>query len=367
MKTKEFLPIKIKNNRLFFLDQTLLPGIEKYIEIETFEDAVYAIKKLIVRGAPAIGVAAAYSVWRGTFEYIREKEIFGIITSTSKEAKNLSRFFYGSCKILAEARPTAVNLEWAVNRMEKVFRIVTEKKYDVKTLLIKLKEEADLISNENQECCKKISEYGLTLLSNGSKVLTHCNAGVLATNGYGTALGPLHLAVENGIDVHAFVDETRPLLQGARLTAWELVKSGIDTTVICDNMASILMKQGKVDMVFVGCDRMAANGDGANKIGTSGIAILAKEYKIPFYMFLPVSTIDFNIKCGKEIVIEERTGEEIGNMWYKKPMTPSEVKFFNPAFDVTDNKYITAIVTERGIIKPPFRENLEKLRENWNV
>ena len=204
---------------------------------------------------------------------------------------------------------------------------------------------------------------GLTLLEPGMGLLTHCNAGALATAGYGTALAPIHMGQERGYDFHVYADETRPLLQGARLTAWELSRNGVDVTLICDNMASTVMKQGKIDAVLVGCDRMAANGDGANKIGTSGVAILAKEYGIPFYMFVPTSTIDMSIKSGNDIVIEERDPEEISEMWYARRMAPEGIRSFNPAFDVTDHKYITAIVTERGIALPPFDESLSALMD----
>jgi methylthioribose-1-phosphate isomerase len=208
-----------------------------------------------------------------------------------------------------------------------------------------------------------MGEHGLTLLEKGMGILTHCNAGTLATAMYGTCLAPIHLGQERGYDFKVYADETRPLLQGARLTSWELAKSGVDVTLICDNMASTVMKQGKVQAVVVGCDRMAANGDGANKIGTSGVAILAKEYGIPFYMYVPTSTIDLDTATGDDIVIEERDGREISEMWYEKPMAPEGVKTYNPAFDVTDHKYITAVVTEKGIVYPPYEENLRKLFE----
>lgn len=206
-----------------------------------------------------------------------------------------------------------------------------------------------------------MGEYGLSLLRPGMGILTHCNAGTIATAKYGTCLAPIYLGAERGFDFHVFADETRPLLQGARLTSWELSKAGIDVTLICDNMAATVMKKGWVDAVVTGCDRMAANGDGANKIGTSGVAILAKEYGIPFYMYVPTSTIDLNTASGEAIEIEERDGEEIYKMWYEKPMAPAGIKTYNPAFDVTEAKYITAVITEKGIVRPPYRENLENL------
>lgn len=224
-----------------------------------------------------------------------------------------------------------------------------------------LLKEADAIRAEDEQACLAMGENGLSLLKKGMGILTHCNAGTLATAKYGTCLSPIYLGKERGYGFRIFADETRPLLQGARLTAWELLKEGVDVTLICDNMASSVMKQGLVDAVVVGCDRMAANGDGANKIGTSGIAILAKEYGIPFYMFAPTSTIDLDTASGDNVVIEERDGGEIYKMWYKQPMAPEGIKTYNPAFDVTDHKYITAIVTEKGIVRPPYDENLRKL------
>lgn len=254
---------------------------------------------------------------------------------------------------LDSCRPTAVNLSYATSRMLKAYE-------QGKNLL----NEAVSIHNEDIEMCKKISEYGLSLLKDGDGILTHCNAGELATSKYGTGLGPLILGAEKGYNFHAFVDETRPLLQGARLTSFELEKAGIDTTLICDNMASLVMKQGKIDAVLVGTDRIAANGDIANKIGTSGAAILAKYYGIPFYVLGPYSTIDYNCKTGGDIVIEEREQSEIKEMWYEKPMALPETKCYNPAFDVTDNSLITAIITDRGILKAPYTESLKRIKDN---
>lgn len=321
--------IKYENGRLYLLDQTLLPNEEKYIEPKTKEDYYYAIKKLQVRGAPAIGIFAAYAM--------------ALINSDKKKLK----------EYLDSSRPTAVNLSWATTRMLKAYN-------DGKDLI----SEAIAIHNEDIAMCKKISEYGLSLLNDGDGILTHCNAGALATSEYGTGLGPLLLGKENGYNFKVFCDETRPLLQGARLTAYELTKAGIDTTVICDNMASLVMKQGKINAVLVGTDRIAANGDIANKIGTSGVAILAKHYGIPFYVLGPYSTIDHNCPTGDDIVIEQRDADEIKTMWYKKPMAPKEAKCYNPAFDVTDNSMITAIITDRGIIRAPYKENLERIKDN---
>lgn len=321
--------IKYENGILYLLDQTLLPNEEKYIIPKTKEDYFYAIKKLKVRGAPAIGIFAAYAM--------------ALLDGDKTELK----------EYLDSARPTAVNLSWATGRMLRAH-------IEGRNLI----DEAIAIHNEDKEMCRKISEYGLSLLHDGDGILTHCNAGALATSEYGTGLGPLLLGKEKGYVFHAYTDETRPLLQGARLTSYELERAGIDVTLICDNMASIVMKQGWINAVLVGTDRIAANGDIANKIGTSGVAILAKHYGIPFYVLGPYSTIDYTCKTGENITIEEREADEIKNMWYKKPMALPETKCYNPAFDVTDHELITAIITDRGIIKPPFKENLERIKDN---
>lgn len=319
----------LKSGKLFVLDQTKLPNEEIYFTPKTKEDYYYAIKTLQVRGAPAIGIFAGYAM--------------AMLDGNKEELKA----YLDSC------RPTAVNLSYATSRMLKAYK-------DGKNLL----DEATAIHNEDIEMCRKISEYGLSLLHDGDGVLTHCNAGELATSKYGTGLGPLILGAEKGYNFHAYVDETRPLLQGARLTSYELEKAGIDTTLICDNMASLVMKQGKINAVLVGTDRIAANGDIANKIGTSGVAILAKYYGIPFYVLGPYSTIDYKCKTGNDIVIEEREQSEIKEMWYKKPMALPETKCYNPAFDVTDNSLITAIITDRGILRAPYKESLERIKEN---
>lgn len=319
----------LKSGKLFVLDQTKLPNEEVYFTPKTKEDYYYAIKTLQVRGAPAIGIFAGYAM--------------AMLDGNKEELKA----YLDSC------RPTAVNLSYATSRMLKAYK-------DGKNLL----DEATAIHNEDIEMCRKISEYGLSLLHDGDGVLTHCNAGELATSKYGTGLGPLILGAEKGYNFHAYVDETRPLLQGARLTSYELEKAGINTTLICDNMASLVMKQGKINAVLVGTDRIAANGDIANKIGTSGVAILARYYGIPFYVLGPYSTIDYKCKTGDDIVIEEREQSEIKEMWYKKPMALPETKCYNPAFDVTDNSLITAIITDRGILRAPYRESLERIKDN---
>ncbi|MBQ8613728.1 MAG: S-methyl-5-thioribose-1-phosphate isomerase, partial [Ruminiclostridium sp.] len=254
------------------------------------------------------------------------------------------------------SRPTAVNLSFALNRVEKA--AFSEKGNGVTSMLKAMEDESRRIHTEDMEMCRAISEYGLTLVKDGDGILTHCNAGPLATSKYGTGLGTLFLGAEKGYTFHVYSDEPRPLLQGARLTEYELHKAGIDVTLICDNMASIVMKQGKIQACFVGCDRVAANGDTANKIGTSGVAVLAKHYGIPFYVFCPSSTIDFNCKTGEDIKIEEREPAEISTKFFSSPVAPAGVKCYNPAFDVTDNELITAIITEKGICRAPYTTSL---------
>ena len=332
---------------LKIIDQTKLPGKVEFLflkELEEIRDAIYQLK---VRGAPAIGIAAALGIYVVSY---------GIDVSGFAE---FEAAFQVVRKRLASARPTAVNLFWALDRMAKVVGDNRDKSVGaVKNLL---KEEALKIREEDIASCRKIGEYGLSLIKDGDGILTHCNAGRLAAVKYGTALAPVHLGRERGYKLKVYADETRPLLQGMRLSAFELSAAGVDTTVICDNMASQVMKNGWVQAVFAGCDRMAANGDACNKIGTSGLAILAKHYGIPFYICLPVSTVDTSIKTGADITIEERSPSEVTEMWYAKPMAPAGVKVFNPAFDVTEHGLITAIVTERGIIRPPYKEGLSMI------
>lgn len=339
--------VRLDNDELILLDQTKLPNEINILRLTDIKDIWQAIYKLQVRGAPAIGVAAAFGLY---------------ISAMKIESNDYDEFFNGvheAKEYLNSARPTAVNLSWALNRMEKVIFDNPDK--SVSELKELLKSEAIAIKSEDSEMCRKIGEHGLTLIKNGDGILTHCNAGQLATSKYGTALAPIHLGRERGMNFHVFCDETRPLLQGARLTAFELTADGVDTTLICDNMASQVMKNGWINAVFVGCDRVAANGDACNKIGTSGVAILAKYYKIPFYVFTPTSTIDMSIENGDKIIIEQRPSNEVTETWYKKRMAPEDVKVYNPAFDVTDHELITAIITEHGIIRPPYIESLKKL------
>ncbi len=332
------------------IDQTKLPNVLETLTLSTAQEMYDAIKSLAVRGAPAIGICAGYSI------YCLAQQI---------EADNFEDFyaqFKKDSEYLNSSRPTAVNLSWALKRMDAM--LVANKEKSVSELVELMGIEATNIQKEDIAMCKAISEYGLSLLKEGDGVLTHCNAGPLATSRYGTAIGPMLLAKERGMDVKVFADETRPLLQGARLTSYELHKAGVDVTLICDNMASMVMKNGWIQACFVGCDRIAANGDFANKIGTSGVAILAKHYGIPVYTLGPSSTIDLNCPTGAEIEIELRDEDEIRTKFYEKPMAPTDVKCFNPAFDVTDHELLSGIITEKGIIRPPFKENLAKFFGN---
>ena len=335
-------------DKVVILDQTKLPGRVEYVELATAEDVYQAIFKLKVRGAPAIGICAAFSMY--VLALAMPQEEYG----------DFSREFSRTKKYIASSRPTAVNLRWALERMEKV--VTAHPSSPIQEICKMLKEEADAIQREDIEMCRRIAQYGLSLVKDGDGILTHCNAGPLATSRYGTALGPVFLGKERGIDLKVFADETRPLLQGARLTSYELQKGGIDVTLICDNMASMVMKNGWVQACFVGCDRVAANGDTANKIGTSGVAILAHHYKIPFYVLGPSSTIDLDCPTGADIPIELRAPQEIKEQFYSQPMALPETKCYNPAFDVTDHSLITAIVTDRGIFRAPYTESLQKMR-----
>lgn len=336
-----------EKKELVIIDQTKLPNDVEILHLRNQKDIWQAIYLLQVRGAPAIGVAAAIGVYLAALD-IEENE-YEAFYKKFKEAK----------EYLASSRPTAVNLFWALNRMEKV--VIDNKEKSIKDIKNLLHDEAIKIRDEDIWVCKKIGEYGLSLIKDGDGILTHCNAGQLATAKYGTALAPIHLGREKGMNFKVFTDETRPLLQGARLSSFELASHGVDTTVICDNMASQVMKNGWVNAIFVGCDRVAANGDAANKIGTSGVAILAKHYGIPFYVCAPTSTIDMNISHGNDIPIEERPAHEVTEMWYKKRMAPENVHVYNPAFDVSENELITGIITEYGIARPPYSESLKEI------
>lgn len=334
------------------LDQTQLPNVTEFLTLDTPKKMYDAIFELQVRGAPAIGICAGYCMY----------VLSGQIAEETKDYEGFLAKFREQKEYLNSSRPTAVNLSWALNRMENT--VVANKERSVEEIVEILGAEAKEIQAEDQRMCRAISEYGLSLIKDGDGILTHCNAGPLATSSYGTALGPLFLGKERGMNFHVFSDETRPLLQGARLTSYELQKAGIDVTLICDNMASIVMKNGWVQACFVGCDRVAANGDAANKIGTSGVAILAKYYGIPFYVLGPTSTIDMNCKTGADIKIELRNPDEIKKKFYEEPMALEEVKCYNPAFDVTDHELIAGIITEKGICRAPYTESLVKLFED---
>lgn len=354
------ITVRMKEDRsgLNIIDQTLLPGAVKRIDLTTREEIWEAVKKLRVRGAPAIGVSAA----------------FGIALLAARSSEEQYEAFYEEFKeikeYLASSRPTAVNLFWALNRMEQT--VVKNREMDVAGIKELLFQEADRIQKEDIQISRGIGEIGFELLrelreKRGNReigILTHCNAGTLATAKYGTATAPMYLALEKGwpgTAMHVYCDETRPLLQGARLTAFELHNAGITTTLQCDNMASVLMKSKKIDIIFVGCDRVAGNGDAANKIGTNTVAILAKHYGIPFYVCAPSSTIDLNTPSGAQIPIEMRSPDEVTKMWYEEPVAPEGIQVFNPAFDVTDHELITGIITEKGLCHAPFEAALQAL------
>ncbi|MCL2628585.1 MAG: S-methyl-5-thioribose-1-phosphate isomerase [Oscillospiraceae bacterium] len=342
MKNRKLINIRLSDDgaAVIIIDQTALPNETKYITLRTAEEMYEAIYSLRVRGAPAIGIFAAYALFvLATQIKTDDYEIF--LAEMSKQSKYLN-----------SSRPTAVNLETQLKRMTDMVEGMSNA--PVTQIIEAMRAKADDIYNEDVNMCKKISEQGLALIKDGYGIMTQCNAGPLATSKYGTGLGPIILGHERGMKLHAYINETRPLLQGARLTSYELCELGIDCTLICDNMASIVMSEGKIDAVFAGCDRIAANGDVANKIGTSGLAILAKHYGIPFYIFGPSTTIDMNCPTGADIEIELRSPDEIKEMFYAKPMAPKSVSCYNPSFDVTPNALITAIITENG----KFQQNL---------
>jgi len=341
-----FKTLEWTNEGVRFLDQTKLPTEESYVTCSTYEEVADVIRKMVVRGAPAIGVAAAMGIALGT----RDAE--------GDHVSELRRNFDQICETMGETRPTAMNLFWAIRRMQSKFEASSDLPVEqIKHILIT---EAQRMYLEDIAANEAMGRHGATLLPASGGVLTHCNAGALATCGYGTALGVIRAAVESGKKIQVYADETRPFLQGSRLTAWELMKDGIPTTVISDNMAGAMMKQGKIAAVVVGADRIAANGDVANKIGTYTLAILAKEHGIPFYVAAPLSTVDLETPDGSQIPIEQRSSREVTH-FAGKLVTPDGVKVENPAFDVTPAKYITAIVTEQGVAKPPYEQSLSAL------
>jgi methylthioribose-1-phosphate isomerase len=340
--------IEWTDNAVVMIDQRKLPGAEEYVSCRTAPQVAKAIRTMVIRGAPAIGVAAAMGL------------ALGVKQSTATGTQKLATEFYTLCELMAATRPTAVNLFWAIDRMKRVFSESATAGASVDQIKVRLEHEAHAIHDEDVASCRAMGAYGATMVPQDARILTHCNAGALATAGYGTALGVIRGAVEAGKRVAVFADETRPFLQGARLTAWELTRDGIDTTVITDSMAGAMMSGGQVDLVVVGADRIAANGDVANKIGTYTVAVLAKENGIPFYVAAPISTIDLSTPDGTTIPIEERNQKEVTHMGSTR-LTPEAAKIRNPAFDVTPNRYVTAIITENGIARPPYTESLPAL------
>ncbi len=342
-----FNTIQWKDNKLILIDCTKLPEKEEYIVCCKYNTLCKAIKDLAVRGAPAIGVSAAYGVVLAATE-----------AEKCKSHEEYNNYIKKAIKDLSETRPTAVNLFWALNKMEKKFNSINSmnREYIKDSLL----EEANAIYKYDIKCNEDMGRYGNTIVPDKANILTHCNAGALATAGYGTALGVVRAAYSSGKQIHVYADETRPLLQGARLTCWELMQDNIPVTLLCDNMAGYAMQLGKIDLVITGADRITSNGDTANKIGTYSVAVLAKENGIPFYIAAPISTIDINLKNGSEIKIEERNQNEVKELFGVRT-APAKAEAFNPAFDITPNKYITGIITEVGILKPPFEESIARV------
>lgn len=364
------------DNSVIIIDQTLLPGKTELIKLRTAQEIWDAIYLLKVRGAPAIGVAAAYGLYVVSVDIRTELEAKAKAQGGMDPDKLIDAFyeeFKDKKDYLNSSRPTAVNLSWALNKMDSACKkaLYEGQKATGNTATLSplgyaikvLHDEACAIQKEDIDTCFKIGEYGLSLVKPGDGILTHCNAGQLATSKYGTATAPIYLGHERGYNFRVFADETRPLLQGARLTSYELKSAGIDVTLICDNMSGMVMRNGWVQAVFVGCDRVAANGDVANKIGTSVVATVAKRYNVPFYVCAPTSTIDFDTPTGNDIKIEERPAHEVTEMWYAERMAPKDVKVFNPAFDVTDNELVTGIITEYGIARAPYTTSLKDILE----
>src|SRR5918996_1416145 len=339
-----------QDDDIVMVDQRKLPASEVYVTCKNVNEVAKAIKNMVIRGAPAIGVCAAMGL------------ALGAARSKATGTRQFTTEFQRNCDLLAATRPTAVNLFWAIERMKRSFSDGALAGESVEQLQARLRREADRIHDDDVASCRAIGAHGATLVPAEASILTHCNAGALATAGYGTALGVIRGAVEAGKSVRVLADETRPFLQGSRLTAWELTRDGIDTTVITDSMAGALMRDGEIDLVVVGADRIAANGDVANKIGTYTVAVLAREHGIPFYVAAPISTIDLAMPDGSGIPIEERSAKEVTHLGAAK-LTPEAAKVRNPAFDVTPNKYVTAIITERGIARAPYAESLRDLVE----
>jgi methylthioribose-1-phosphate isomerase len=337
--------ISRESDAVVMIDQRKLPGEEIYVRCTTAAEVARAIKTMVIRGAPAIGVAAAYGI------------ALGMRGSKATGTQKFAAEFYKTCELMASTRPTAVNLFWAIERMKRTFAAAAETGASVEQIKDRLDADAQAIHDEDVASCRAMGAFGAAIVPDEARILTHCNAGALATAGYGTALGVIRGAVEAGKHVTVLADETRPFLQGARLTAWELVRDGINTTVITESMAGPLMRDGEIDIVVVGADRIAANGDTANKIGTYTVAVLAHEHQIPFYVAAPISTIDLATPDGRQIPIEERDQREVTHFGTSR-VTPEGAKTRNPAFDVTPHRYITGIITERGILRPPYIESL---------
>jgi len=343
--------IEWKGDSVVMIDQRKLPGSETYVTCKTATEVARAIKTMIIRGAPAIGVAAAMGI------------ALGMRKSKATGTKQFATEFQKTCDLMAGTRPTAVNLFWAIDCMKRTFAEAAQAGASVGEITDRLEAEAGKIHDDDVASCRSMGAHGASLVPEAATILTHCNAGALATAGYGTALGVIRAAVEQGKRIAVLADETRPFLQGARLTAWELVKDGIDTTVITDNMAGSIMRSGQIDLVVVGADRIAANGDVANKVGTYPVAVLAKEHGIPFYVAAPISTIDLKTADGSGIPIEERNAREVTHVGSSQ-LTPAAAQIRNPAFDVTPAKFVTAIITERGIARAPYETSLRAIVES---
>lgn len=344
MKTIEW-----KHNQVRIIDQTKLPGKRVFLNLHNLRQLWWAMRRLKVRGAPAIGIAAAFGV------------VLGMRTSRARTFGQFRRDLQRVTRYLKQARPTAVNLFWALERIERLVMVHSQESIpSLKRLLLK---EAIKITQEDKKICRRMARWGAKLVKDGDVILTHCNAGSLATADYGTALGVIYEAKKQGKRIKVYADETRPVLQGARLTTWELMQKKIDVTLICDNMAADLMKRRKIDKIIVGADRIAANGDAANKIGTYNLAVLAKFHRIPFYVVAPVSSFDLSLKSGVHISIEQRDPQEVREVLGRQ-IAPKKVKVYNPAFDVTPHHLISAIVTEHGILRKPYKVSLKRLSQS---
>ena len=343
--------IELQDDVIVMVDQRKLPAQEVYVRSRNAQEVAKAIRTMVIRGAPAIGVAAAMGI------------ALGMKKSSARGTRQYAVEFQKICDLMAATRPTAVNLFWAIDRMKRAFGEGAQAGESTEELSARLELEARRIHDEDVASCRAMGAYGAEMVPDRARVLTHCNAGALATAGYGSALGVIRAAVEQGKTIAVFADETRPFLQGARLTAWELVRDGINTTVITESMAGPLMRAGEIDIVVVGADRIAANGDTANKIGTYTVAVLAHEHGIPFYVAAPLSTIDLSTSDGDRIPIEERDQREVTHLGSSR-LTPIGAKIRNPAFDVTPHRYIAGIITEKGIFRPPYAESLRAAFES---